>query len=53
MSSEDVPVVENDDDSSGAAAITYTRDQQGPEYMQRKLYFLLEQLKLMHQELPE
>lgn len=26
---------------------------QTPEYLQRKLYFLLEQLKLMHSELPE
>lgn len=24
-----------------------------PEYLQRKLYFLLEQLKTMHSELPE
>lgn len=26
---------------------------QSPEYLQRKLYFLLEQLKVMHSELPE
>lgn len=24
-----------------------------PEYLQKKLYFLLEQLKIMHNELPE
>lgn len=26
---------------------------QSPEYLQRKLYFLLEQLKIMHSALPE
>lgn len=26
---------------------------QSPEYLQKKLYFLLEQLKIMHNELPE
>lgn len=26
---------------------------QSPEYLQRKLYFLIEQLKIMHGELPE
>lgn len=26
---------------------------QSPEYLQRKLYFLIEQLKIMHAELPE
>lgn len=32
----------------------YTDDNhQSPEYLQRKLYFLLEQLKTMHSELPE
>lgn len=26
---------------------------QSPEFLQRKLYFLLEQLKIMHSSLPE
>lgn len=34
--------------SAGEAA-----EQVSPEYLQRKLYFLLEQLKKMHSELPE
>lgn len=33
-----------------APAIQYN---QTPEYLQRKLYFLLEQLKIMHADLPE
>lgn len=30
-----------------------TNEQFSPEYLQRKLYFLLEHLKNMHSELPE
>ncbi|XP_037031626.1 gonadal protein gdl [Bradysia coprophila] len=30
-----------------------SEEYQSPEYLQRKLYFLLEQLKTMHNELPE
>lgn len=30
-----------------------TIDQPSPEFLQRKLYFLLEHLKKMHSELPE
>lgn len=28
-------------------------DQPSPEFLQRKLYFLVEQLKMMHSKLPE
>lgn len=32
---------------------TSAPDQPSPEFLQRKLYFLLEHLKKMHSELPE
>lgn len=32
---------------------TGVTDQPSPEFLQRKLYFLLEHLKKMHSELPE
>lgn len=32
---------------------TDTNEQLSPEYLQRKLYFMLEHLKKMHSDLPE
>lgn len=39
--------------SQASEEIDGTGDEISPEYLQRKLYFLLEQLKQMHSELPE
>lgn len=39
--------------SQASEEIDGTADEISPEYLQRKLYFLLEQLKQMHSELPE
>lgn len=42
--------IETDQDGLAEPTIDPT---QSPEYLQRKLYFLLEQLKTMHAVLPE
>lgn len=43
----------NTSNNTTTAANTIVNDQPSPEYLQRKLYFLLEHLKKMHSELPE
>lgn len=40
-------------DAATTAENTCTNEQLSPEYLQRKLYFMLEHLKKMHSELPE
>lgn len=61
-SEQDVPLVDKQssehEDTTSNQSNEYNTDldqhqHQSPEYMQRKLYFLLEQLKTMHNELPE
>lgn len=40
-------------EASTTSQNTDANEQVSPEYLQRKLYFLLEHLKKMHSELPE
>ncbi len=44
---------ELEDDQEAESTDTLNEEYHSPEYLQRKLYFLLEQLKTMHSELPE
>lgn len=47
-------IIETKDAATTAESIyTDTNEQISPEYLQRKLYFILEHLKKMHSELPE
>lgn len=48
------PYDQREHDKQPTAISTAIQDPtQSPEYLQRKLYFLLEQLKVMHAVLPE
>lgn len=44
---------ENVDQTDQTEELLLDSQYHSPEYLQRKLYFLLEQLKTMHSELPE
>lgn len=44
---------ECDQPENAAAEVTFIPYNPSPEFLQRKMYFLIEQLKIMHSELPE